>query len=300
MTVQRGREYQDITARHEVVLCAGALATPKLLMLAGIGPADELKHHGISVRSDLPGVGGNLQEHPEAMVSIEVKQRTYNMEINSWRIGLHAVNWALRGRGPATSPYPHAVAFIKSSPTETVPDVQVQLGPYAFSFDENGVVPYHKPAVSAAVNISYPKTRGRLRLASADGADPIRIEHALLGDDDDVRRLIAGCRAVRAIFATEAFAPHRVAERMPGPDVERDDEWQAFLRQTAFLGYHPVGTARSGPADHVAAVVTPDLRVKGVDGLRVADASVMPDLISGNTNATAMIIGLKAADLISA
>lgn len=300
VTIRRGREYQDVMARREVIVCAGTLATPKLLMLSGLGPAAQLKSHGLDVRADLPGVGQNLQEHPEAMVSIEVKERTYNMEINSWRIGIHAARWVLTGRGPATSPYPHAVAFLKSSPGEPVPDIQVQLGPYAFSFDENGVIPHHKPAISAAVNISYPKSRGTVSLTSADARDKPVIDHQLLGDDDDVRRMVAGCQQVRAILNSGAFAGSRVAERMPGPDVQSLDEWTDFFRQVAFLGYHPVGTARMGDISDKRTVVSPDLKVKGIGGLRVADASVMPDLISGNTNATAMLIGLKAADMIAA
>ena len=294
--VSHGSEY-IAQARNTVVLSAGAIATTKLLMLSGIGPAAKLAEHDIPVRHDSPSVGQNLQEHPEGMVSIEVNQSTFNTEINSWKICLHSLNWLLFGRGPATSPYPHAVAFLKSSPDLNYADIQVQLGPYAFSFDENGVIPYDKPAISAAVNIAYPKSRGEIRLRSNDPRDPPIIDHQLLGHPEDVERLIAGCNAVRSVLNSPAFAPHRVAERLPGDDVQTNDEWAEYLRKTAFLGYHPVGTCRMGGDD--GAVVDPELRVNGVDGLRVADASVMPDLISGNTNATAIMIGEKAADLIA-
>lgn len=292
---RRGGRLQRAEARREVILCAGAIASPKLLMLSGIGPAGQLRDTGIEIVSDLPGVGANLQEHPEGMVGIDVNVPTYNTEINSWKIVLHGLNWLLFGRGPATSPYPHAVAFIRSAPGEPRPDIQVQLGPYAFSFSEEGVIPYDRPAISAAINVSWPRSRGSIRLRSADPDAPPVIRHALL-DDDDMDRLISGCRQVREILNGPAFAPYRIGERLPGPDVQSGDEWRDYLRRTAFLGYHPVGTCRMGTDE--LAVTRPDLSVRGVDALRVADASVMPSLTSGNTNATVMMIGERAADFI--
>jgi len=293
---RKGRELHKAEARCEVIVSAGAIATPKLLMLSGIGPGKHLRATGIDVVSDLPGVGANLQEHPEGMVGIDVNLPTYNTEINSWKIVLHGLNWLLFGRGPATSPYPHAVAFIRSAPDEPQPDIQAQLGPYAFSFSEEGVIPYGRPAISAAINVSYPRSRGRIRLRNADPEAPPVISHALLADDDDMDRLIRGCAQVRTLLNGSAFAPYRVGERLPGPEVQTDAEWRDYLRRTAFLGYHPVGTCKMG--NDVLAVARPDLTVRGVDRLRVADASVMPSLTSGNTNATVMMIGERAADLI--
>jgi len=295
--VRKGSEQKELRAA-ETVLSAGALQTPKLLMLSGIGPAAHLKSHGIDVIADLPGVGQNLQDHPEGMVGIEVNQSTYNMEINSWKIVLHAMRWALSGRGPATSPYPHAVAFLRSNPAEVHPDIQVQLGPYAFSFDENGVIPYDRPAISAAVNISYPKSRGAISLKDADPRSKPALDHAMFGVEEDLDRLIKGCRQVRDILMSDAMAPYRVAERLPGENIQTADEWADYLRQTAFLGYHSAGTVKMGKTSQADVVVGPDLRVKNMHGLRVADASIMPDLISGNTNATAMAIGLKAAAIL--
>ena len=293
---RRGAELHRADARREVILCAGAIASPRLLMLSGIGPAVQLREAGIDVLQDLQGVGANLQEHPEGMVGIDVNVSTYNTEINSWKIALHALNWLLFGRGPATSPYPHAVAFLRSTPDQPRPDIQVQLGPYAFSFSEEGVLPYDRPAISAAINVSYPRSRGSIRLRSADPEAPPVISHALLADDDDVDRLIKGCRQVRSILNGRAFAPYRIGERLPGPEVQSDAEWRDYLRQTAFLGYHPSGTCRMG--NDTMAVTRPDLTVRGIDGLRVADASVIPSLTSGNTNATVMMIGERAADFI--
>ena len=291
-----GTELHRADARREVILCAGAIASPKLLMLSGIGPAGHLREAGIDFVQDLPGVGANLQEHPEGMVGIDVNVSTYNTEINSWKIVLHGLNWLLFGRGPATSPYPHAVAFIRSTPDQPRPDIQVQLGPYAFSFSEEGVIPYDRPAISAAINVSYPRSRGSIRLRGADPEAPPVISHALLEDDDDLDRLIQGCRQVRSILNGPAFAPHRIGERLPGPDVQSDAEWRDYLRQTAFLDYHPSGTCKMG-SDELA-VTRPDLTVRGIDRLRVADASVIPSLTSGNTNATVMMVGERAADFI--
>ena len=283
-------------ANAEVILSAGAIATPKLLMLSGIGPGDALRQHGIEVVAELPGVGKNLREHPTAMVGIDVNVSTYNMEINSWRIVLHAFNWLLFGRGPATSPYPHAVGFVKTDAKLSEADIQVQLGPYAFSFSEDGVVPYPRPAVSAAISPCKPAGIGEISLRSGDAAAPPVINHQLLGDEGDVRSLIRGCRLVRSIFASPAFDAYRVAERLPGEAVETDADWLAYLKKTAFLGYHPSGTCKMGIGDD--AVTTPALTVRGIDKLRIADASIMPTLTSGNTNAPVMMIGERCADFI--
>ena len=293
---RKGAELHRADARCEVILSAGAIASPKLLMLSGIGPANQLREAGIDVVRDSPGVGANLQEHPEGMVGIDVNVSTYNTEINSWKIALHGLNWLLFGRGPATSPYPHAIAFIRSTPDQPQPDIQVQLGPYAFGFSEQGVIRYDRPAISAAINISYPRSRGSIRLRCANPEEAPVISYALLADEDDVDRLINGCRQVREILNGPAFAPYRIGERLPGPDVQSDAEWRGYLRQTAFLGYHPSGTCKMG--NDALAVTRPDLTVHGIDGLRVADASVIPSLISGNTNAAVMMIGERAADFI--
>ena len=293
---RRNGELQRAVARKSVLLCAGVIGSPKLLMLSGIGPAAELERHGIPVLLDSPEVGANLADHPEGMVGIDVNVPTYNTEINSWKIAIHALNWLFFGRGPATSPYPHAVAFLKSDEQRADPDIQVQLGPYAFSFSEEGVVPYGRPAISASVNISYPRNRGRVRLRSgAVDASPV-IEHELLADAGDMRLMIDACRRVREIFRAPAFDAYRLAERLPGEAVQTDEQWANYLRRTAFLGYHGVSTCRMGSDER--AVVDPALRLRGLDGLRVVDASVIPALISGNTHGTVVMLAERAADLI--
>jgi len=292
---RRGGITLTARARAEVLLCAGALASPKLLMLSGIGPAADLSKLGIGVRLDAP-VGENLLEHPNATLSVDVNVRTFNVEINGPRMGLHALNWLLFGRGPATSPYPHAVGFFKSSPDLASPDIQVMFGPFAFAFTDGGLQPYLKPSVTAAVSLSYPHNAGRLRLGGPDPATPPIIEHALLGSPDDVAALTRGCRIVQKIFRAPAFAPFVTAERLPLPEVTSDADWEAYLRRTTLLGYHPIGTCGMGRDG----VTDSQLRVKGVRGLRVADASVMPSHLSGNIYASVMMIAERASDLIAA
>ncbi len=284
-------------ARGEVILASGALQSPKLLLLSGIGPAAELAALGIRPILDSPAVGRNLLDHPTAMVSVDVNVRTYNVEINTGRIAWHALRWLLFRTGPATSPYPHAVAFIRSDPSRLRPDLQVMFGPYSFSFSEAGIVPYLEPAVSATINPTHPRNPGRVLLRSARSEDTLRIEHQLLASGEDIAELIAGGRQMRDVFASAAFKPYVRRERLPGPDVVTDADWTDYLRRTAFLGYHPVGTCRMG-TDPETSVVTPELEVRGVRGLRVVDASVMPTLISANTNAATLMIAEKAADLI--
>jgi len=293
--VYRRGGVETLAEADEVVLSAGAIGTPKLLMLSGIGPAAELAELGIPLVLDAPGVGANLAEHPNANMSWDVRPRTYNVEVNGPRAALHALNWALFRRGPATSPYPHAVAFFRSSADVVEPDIQLMFGPFAFDFSPAGVVPYLKPAVTVVAALNYPKARGRVRLRSADPRDKPVIEHALLSEPEDVARLTRACRFVRTIFEQAALQADVAAERQPGPGVETDAEWDAYLRRTTFLGYHPVGTCAMGPQG----VVDSALRVRGLPGLRIVDASIIPGPISGNTNAAAIMIGEKAADLIA-
>ena len=280
----------------EVVLAAGALGSPKILMLSGIGDLASLTALGIQNRLHRPAVGADLQEHPNSVVCAHVNLRTYNMDASPLRMLRNAIYWAFTGRGPASSPYPHAVAFLRSSPDEPRPDLQMLFGPFAFSFDERGILPYAGPAVSIVVNTCRPRARGHLRLRDANPASPIRISHQLLADEDDLRRQIAGCKIARKLLQTAAFTPFMRGEYLPGPATLDDDAWREHVRRTSFLGYHPVGTCRMGVDD--AAVVDPQLKVRDVAGLRVADASIMPLIVSANTNAATMMIAEKASAMI--
>jgi choline dehydrogenase len=229
-----------------------------------------------------------------ASLSWRVRGHTYNQLIHSARLPLLLLDWLLRGRGAATSPYPHALAFLRSGPDAARPDIQLMMGPFAFEVSPAGIRPYRGPAITVIAALNYPRARGSLHLRSADPDAPPIIRHALLGDPRDVERLVAACRRVREVMAMPALAGHLVAERLPGPACETDAQWEAHLRATTILGNHPIGTCAMGPRG----VVDHRLRVHGIAGLRVADASIMPAPISGNTNAASIMIGEKAADLI--
>jgi choline dehydrogenase len=283
---------QGFVAATETIVSAGTIGSPKLLMISGIGPAVDLTRLGIAVVHDLSDVGANLQEHPHVAISHDVRMRTYNMEINGPRVALHLLNWALFRRGPVTSPYPHAVAFFRSSPTLLQPDMQLMFGPFAFGASETGVVRYHKPAVTSVIALSYPKSSGRLTLRSADPNDKPCIALAMLDHPDDVHALTRAARIVREIYAQPAIAPHVVGERLPGLETGSDADWERYIRATSSPTNHPIGTCRMG------LVVDAALRVKGVDGLRVVDASVMPRHISGNINAAVLMIAENASDMI--
>lgn len=282
----------------EVILSAGALGSPKILMHSGIGDLSALAALGICTRIHRPAVGANLQEHPNSLVCAHVNVHTYNMDATPLRMLRNAIYWAFTGRGPASSPYPHAVGFLRSSPEEPRPDLQFLFGPFAFSFDERGILPYGGPAVSIVVNTCRPRARGRLTLRNADPASPIRISHELLGDEDDLRRQIAGCKMARRLLQASAFGPFMRGEYLPGQATLDDEAWREHVRRTSFLGYHPVGTCRMGIDSD--AVVNPRLKVRDVAGLRIADASIMPLIVSANTNAATLMIAEKAASMILA
>jgi choline dehydrogenase len=294
--VRRGRPGKATAGA--VTLSAGALASPRLLMLSGVGPADDLRALSIPVVADLPGVGRNLQEHPGVMLSAEVSVRTYNVETDVWSVVKHGADWLLRGRGPGATPIGHAVAFARTRPGSGDADVQLTFTPIGYNTVGDGPLLHDRPAVVVAVNVCRPKARGRVRLASADPLALPVIEHPLLGEPDDLDTLRAGARLGRAILRSAAFAPFKRDELKPLAAVDADADWDDFLRRETMRFSHPVGTCRIG--DDALSVVDPGLRVHGLAGLHVADASVMPTLPAANTNAAAIMIGEKAADLIGA
>ena len=284
-------------AKGEVILAAGALQSPKLLMLSGIGPADDLKRQGIKVTLDNPHVGANLREHPNAQLGFTVDQRTFNQDINSARVAWHALRWLTARRGPATSPYPHAVGFYRSTPAKPFPDIQLLFGPFGFELTPDGVAPSLKPMVTLVVGLSYARSSGRLTLTSGDWRDKPRIALEMLSDARDVADLTAACRKARAMMEHEPMAGHIKGEMTPGDAVQSNADWEAYLRRTVDPTYHPVSTCRMAPSI-TEGVVAPDLKVHGVEGLRVVDASVFPDHISGNTNGAVLMVAEKASDMI--
>ncbi len=293
VVLENGR-MRTLRARHGVVLSAGSLNTPRLLMLSGVGPAADLERLGIGVLADIPGVGANLQEH----VGTHIILRTHTPTINSDARGLAALGQGLaflaRRRGVLTSSMCHAQAFVRTSTAAHIPDVQISLTAFAFRINEMGRAELLRvPSVNLTVCIARPTGRGRLSLRSADPDAPPHIQHQLLGDAGEVERLARGVTLAREILGQPAMQPHVAEELMPGPAIA-GAALPGYLRQAALPLLHPVGTCRMGV--DAMAVVDPNLQVSGITNLWVADASVFPTLPIGNTNATAMMIGDKGAD----
>ena len=287
----------EAEADGEIILSAGAIASPAILMRSGIGPAEDLAGLSIPVVADSPGVGHNLQEHPAAWVAGYVDISTYNTEATPSGWVRHGLNWLLRGKGPAASPISQAVAFVRTrSEEEDRPDIQIHFIPTGYEFGADGIKLLERPGVTIPVNVCRPKSRSRLTLRSADPDTPPRIFSNLLGDEDDVRRMVDGRKISRAIFESEAFRPHFKGFYLPAPGDRSDEALEAYVRQYTQPAYHPAGTCAMGIGG--SAVVDPALRVRGVDGLRVIDASIMPVVTSANTNAPTIMIGEKGSDLI--
>jgi choline dehydrogenase len=297
--VKLGADNELLTVAEdgEVLLCAGAIGSPRLLQLSGVGDGDALRRLGIDCVADIAGVGANLQEHPLAMLGVRVDQRTYNLDARQpLRVAAFLAEWLFRRSGPATSPFSQAAAFFPGVEGSGRPELEVLFAPHYFEWSTSGPKPYPEPAVLGIASLCRPRARGRVSLRSSDPAAMPRIEHRMLDSAEDVAGLVRGCRIVRDIFAAGEFAQHVQGELMPGDAVQSDADWEAFLRRSVVGGNHLVGTARMGSDD--AAVVSPTLRVNGLKGLRVVDASVMPTLPSTHTNATVLAIAERAADLI--
>ncbi len=291
--VLHGGTEHVLRARSGVVVSAGTLNSPKLLMLSGVGPADELAAHGIPCHADSPEVGANLQEHVGTHVILATRTRSINSDTRGLAAIGQGLDFLLRRRGALTTSMCHANAFARTNASEIVPDVQVSLTAMAYSFGENGrALLLKRPAVSVTICLARPDGRGRVTLRSSDPSDPPLVRHRLLGSDADVERIARGVEIAREIAAQEPLAAMIEGEIAPAAQVT-GAALRQHVRTTAIPLYHPVGTCRMG--SDPASVVDPDLAVRGVSGLWVADASVMPTLPVGNTNSTAMMIGDKGA-----
>ena len=285
---------QQVTTRREVIISASTMASPAILLRSGIGPAEELRKMGIAVQVDSPEVGKNLQEHASVQTSVSVDIPTVNMTMGPLHLAKGVIQYLLAGRGIMSMTPVEGMAFLRSEPGLAEPDIKLQFG--AFAFDPATRKPYHKPGIVVYTNVAKPRSRGEIRLRSADPADAPVIDHRLLGDPQDMAALIRGLKAVDDILHTPSFAKHMTGRIAPAERPRDDAEWEARIRNTSGIGYHPVGTCRMGGDDR--SVVDPRLRVRGVKGLRVADGSIMPIMPSANTNAPAIMVGEKAADLI--
>ncbi|MCS6891915.1 MAG: GMC family oxidoreductase N-terminal domain-containing protein [Rhodovarius sp.] len=292
---QGGREFA-LSARREVVLCGGAVNSPQLLMLSGIGDATELAALGIPVLHHAPEVGRNLQDHLQARV---VFRATRPVTVNDMMASLPrklaaGLHFALRRRGPLTFSAGQAGLFARVLPGSATPDVQYHFIP--FSSDRPGEPLHPFSGFTISVCQLRPESRGRIALKSPKPEDPPLIEARYLSAETDRRCMVAGLRLIRRLAATRALSRWIAAEYAPGPQAEGDEALLAFCRATAGTIYHPAGSCRMG--EDPGAVVDSRLRVRGVEGLRVADASIMPTVVSGNTNAACIMIGEKCAAMM--
>ena len=292
-------------AEREVILAGGVVNSPQLLMLSGIGDPAALAAHGIAVTAPLPGVGQNLQDHISATVAYARREPgPLHARMRADRIALALANTYWRGQGIASDLPGGLMAFLKSGlksgPEADLPDIQLlfNAAPMAASpYLAPLVAPYADSFACRAV-LLRPQSRGRIELASPDPLAPVRIRQNFLATDDDWSTLRAGVRLVRDIGKTAPLSPFAQAEIAPGPDCRTDAEIDAHIRATAITVHHPLGTCKMGRASDPAAVVDPELKVIGLEALRVVDASVMPDLVGGNINAVVIMIAEKGADLI--
>jgi choline dehydrogenase len=262
---------RDVHATREVVLCAGAIGTPHLLMLSGIGPAPELCQHGIDVAAGLPGVGKNLQDHPATLVA-HAATRTLAHDIPNPR---------------------RLIAMLKTKPGLAGPDMQLIF--WDFTVPPDLTAP--DPGFTLCACLLHPRSRGTVTLASADPDTAPRINPGFLDDPADVDGLVTGLKLARATAGTAALAPWSNKEFRPGPSAQSDKQLGDYVRHNLFSAYHPAGTCRIGTDPD--AVVDPALRVHGIDRLRIGDASVMPALVAANPNATVLAVAERAADLIT-
>ena len=290
--------YVDALASREVVLAAGAIGSPQLLLLSGVGPKDELQKHGIAMVHELPGVGRNLQDHLDVIITTQNKSRLSISfhPLSLWRAIVGLFRYLFFRRGDLTSNSAEAGVFSKSAPTEPIPDLQFHLVVAANTHHAQQLKPLLGYAYSLHACVLRPKSRGSVTLRSGDALAPPRIQPNYCEHPEDFEKLVLGFHQARAMLAQPALEPHRGVELDPGPQVQSDADIRAWIRANAETIYHPVGTCKMGLDD--LAVVDPQLRVRGLAGLRVVDASIMPTLIGGNTNAPTTMIAEKGAAMI--
>ena len=293
--IERDSNRETITARSEVILCAGAIGSPQILMLSGIGNGEHLKSHGIEVLRDAPDVGRNLQDHLQARLIHKCAKPTMNNEVNSL-LGKAkiAAEYAFKRTGPMTMAASLACGFLKTREDLATPDIQFHIQPWSADSPAEG--PHKFSAFTSSVCQLRPESRGHLELASANPKDYPLIHPNYLATPLDQQTMVAGVKIARQIAETDPLKSSITSEHAPGADAQSDEDLLEWVRNTSTTIYHPTGTCRMGQDD--SAIVDERLRVKGVSNLRVADCSIMPTLVSGNTNAPAMMIGEKLSDMI--
>jgi choline dehydrogenase-like flavoprotein len=295
---RQGKELKQIRARREVIVSSGAFQTPQLLMLSGVGDGAVLGKHGIATVHHLPGVGQNLQDHPDFVFGYMSDNPNFNgISLKALPRLLQAIRQYRRERtGPMTSNFAECGGFLKTRPDLDIPDIQLHFG--MAMADDHGRKRHRGTGFSCHVCLLRPKSRGSVSLGSADPFAAPVIDPNFFGEPDDLETMVAGFKTTRRLLATPALRALQKKEMFTA-GVHSDDDIRNLLRDRVDTVYHPVGSARMGVNDPMA-VVDPKLKVYGVEGLRVVDASIMPTLIGGNTNAPTIMIGEKAADMIRA
>jgi len=298
---QRGGQVRQVRARREVILGGGVYNSPQLLMLSGIGPAEHLTERGLSVKVDSPGVGRNISEHPCCMMEFAAARPvTFVRELRFDRAARHFLQWLALGTGKFATQLNSCNIILRTDRKLAQPDIQLMSNPVTFSakvwMPPFTKTPEHKFA--CGVVVLNQRSRGWLELRSADPLDTPAVTLNIMDDEWDRATMIRGIREARRIYRTSPQAELTGTELLPGAEVQSDDELEAWVREVCEIGQHAVGSCRMG--SDPAAVVDTELRVKGVEGLRVIDASVMPTVPGANTNATAIMIGEKGADMIRA
>ncbi|MFT6904421.1 MAG: choline dehydrogenase [Oleiphilaceae bacterium] len=294
----QNNETHLVKANKEIILCGGSFNSPQTLMLSGIGPKGELEELGIDVVHHLPGVGKNLQEHVDACVLVESKLKDGFSTSPSGLLKMlpDTLKYFTSKKGNLANSITQAGAFLKSSPEVEVPDIQMHFVPLLFDDCGRDLSLLSKHGYSLHVCVLRPKSRGKVSLKSLDPREPVKIDFNFFSDSEDAKVLVNGIRVARKILASPAFDAHRGKEMHPGAEVESDEDILQKCKDKLGLVYHPTGTCKMG--QDAMAVVDHELKVHGVNKLRVVDCSVMPTLVSGNTNGPIIAMAEKAADMI--
>jgi choline dehydrogenase-like flavoprotein len=295
--VRIGGELKQLKAKREVLLCAGALQSPQLLMLSGLGPGAQLQKHGITTVHDLPGIGANLHDHVDVVQVVDTPQvkDLFGLSLAGAVNAIKGIfEWRRARSGMLTTNFAEAGGFIRSSSTETLPDLQLHF--VIGKLIDHGRKTVFGHGYSCHVCLLRPKSRGSVTLASSDPMAAPLIDPNFFGERDDMERLLTGFKLMRGVLRQPALAGYRGRELPASAVAQTDAQIETFIRGHADTIYHPVGTCRMGSG--AMDVVDAQLRVHGVQGLRVVDASIMPSIVGGNTNAPVIAIAEKAADLI--
>ena len=295
--VMQNGQARDLFANAEVIVSSGAIGSPAILLRSGLGPAENLQPHGVPVITDLRGVGRNLQEHATIGLSKLVDVPTYNSPFHAGVLARNMLHYLLFRGGPMTSAAVQAMAYAKSRPELAAPDIALSFLPLAITYGGGRPAMHPQPGINIAGQLARPASRGEIRLHSASPDDRPVIAHRLLAESD-LPTLIAAAKLVARVFEAPALKRHVVGENSPSPIPQTDADWEAFIFERAGFGYHPTSTCAMG--DGPDAVTDSELRVRGVAGLRVIDASSMPNIVSGNTNAPTIMLAERGADLVKA